>query len=57
MGHNRGWEEAASMFTGASVELKTSNAALLETSGKSWTEVGWHPFFFAIFCHWYLFLH
>ncbi|PON78244.1 Histidine phosphatase [Trema orientale] len=38
MGHNRGWEEAASMFTGASVELKTCNAALLETTGKSWTE-------------------
>ena len=42
MGHNRGWEEAASMFTGASVELKTCNAALLETTGKSWTEVGFH---------------
>lgn len=38
MGHNRGWEEAASMFTGASVELKTCNAALLEASGKSWEE-------------------
>lgn len=39
MGHNRGWEEAASMFTGASVELKTCNAALLEATGKSWEEV------------------
>ncbi|KAG4146779.1 hypothetical protein ERO13_D05G180600v2 [Gossypium hirsutum] len=38
MGHNRGWEEAASMFTGASVELKTCNAALLEAPGKSWEE-------------------
>ncbi|KAK7246057.1 hypothetical protein RIF29_40915 [Crotalaria pallida] len=38
MGHNRGWEEAASMFSGASVELKTCNAALLEASGKSWDE-------------------
>nr|XP_023903843.1 uncharacterized protein At3g52155, chloroplastic-like isoform X1 [Quercus suber] len=38
MGHNRGWEEAASMFTGASVELKTCNAALLEATGKSWEE-------------------
>ncbi|KAM1009087.1 hypothetical protein ACFX13_005519 [Malus domestica] len=38
MGHNRGWEEAASMFTGASIELKTCNAALLETTGKSWDE-------------------
>lgn len=39
MGHNRGWEEAASMFTGVSVELKTCNAALLEAEGKSWDEV------------------
>ncbi|KAL4627959.1 hypothetical protein ACB092_05G204000 [Castanea dentata] len=38
MGHNRGWEEAASMLTGASVELKTCNAALLEATGKSWEE-------------------
>ncbi|KDP29022.1 hypothetical protein JCGZ_16411 [Jatropha curcas] len=38
MGHNRGWEEAASMFTGAPVELKTCNAALLEATGKSWEE-------------------
>uniref|UniRef100_A0A2P2JLL9 Uncharacterized protein n=1 Tax=Rhizophora mucronata TaxID=61149 RepID=A0A2P2JLL9_RHIMU len=38
MGHNRGWEEAASMFTGSSIELKTCNAALLETNGKSWEE-------------------
>ncbi|XP_021902133.1 uncharacterized protein LOC110817769 [Carica papaya] len=38
MGHNRGWEEAASMFTGASVELKTCNAALLEAAGSSWEE-------------------
>lgn len=40
MGHNRGWEEAASMFSGASVELKTCNAALLEATGRSWEEVG-----------------
>lgn len=39
MGHNRGWEEAASMFAGASIELKTCNAALLEATGKSWEEV------------------
>lgn len=39
MGHNRGWEEAASMLTGASIELKTCNAALLEATGKSWDEV------------------
>jgi len=39
MGHNRGWEEAASMFSGAPIELKTCNAALLEATGKSWNEV------------------
>ncbi|XP_057513842.1 uncharacterized protein At3g52155, chloroplastic-like [Actinidia eriantha] len=38
MGHNRGWEEAASMFSDTSVELKTCNAALLEATGKSWEE-------------------
>ncbi|KAK2978420.1 hypothetical protein RJ640_000141 [Escallonia rubra] len=39
MGHNRGWEEAASMLSGACIELKTCNAALLEAAGKSWEEV------------------
>lgn len=39
MGHNRGWEEAASIFSGAPIELKTCNAALLEATGKSWEEV------------------
>lgn len=39
MGHNRGWEEAASTFSGAHIELKTCNAALLEAAGKSWEEV------------------
>ncbi|CAA7407190.1 unnamed protein product [Spirodela intermedia] len=38
MGHNKGWEEAASMLAGASIELKTCNAALLEASGQSWNE-------------------
>ncbi|KAG9448838.1 hypothetical protein H6P81_008803 [Aristolochia fimbriata] len=38
MGHNRGWEEAASVFSGSPVELKTCNAALLEASGESWDE-------------------
>ncbi|CAM9000662.1 unnamed protein product [Rhodiola kirilowii] len=38
MGHNRGWEEAASMLSGSSIELKTCNAALLEAYGKSWEE-------------------
>ncbi|KAM3274675.1 hypothetical protein ACQJBY_043608 [Aegilops geniculata] len=40
MGHNKGWEEAASMFSGDSVVLKTCNAALLEAAGKSWIEAG-----------------
>ncbi|VAI31388.1 unnamed protein product [Triticum turgidum subsp. durum] len=40
MGHNKGWEEAASMFSGDSVVLKTCNAALLEAAGKSWVELG-----------------
>jgi hypothetical protein len=39
MGHNRGWEEAASLLSGVSVELKTANAALLEAPGSSWQEV------------------
>lgn len=39
MGHNRGWEEAASVLSGVSVELKTCNAALLQATGKSWEEV------------------
>lgn len=38
MGHNKGWEEAASMFSGSSIELKTCNAALLESTGNSWNE-------------------
>ncbi|KNA19564.1 hypothetical protein SOVF_060610 [Spinacia oleracea] len=39
MGHNKGWEETASMFTGSVIELKTCNAALLEGTGKSWEEM------------------
>lgn len=38
MGHNKGWEEAASMFSGAPVQLSTCNAALLESEGSSWQE-------------------
>ncbi|XP_047333251.1 uncharacterized protein At3g52155, chloroplastic isoform X2 [Impatiens glandulifera] len=38
MGHNRGWEEAATMLSGTPVELKTCNAALLEATGTSWEE-------------------
>ncbi|OAY68708.1 hypothetical protein ACMD2_03581 [Ananas comosus] len=38
-----GWEEAASMFSGGTVELKTCNAALLEAAGKSWDEFTQKP--------------
>ncbi|KAL0738261.1 hypothetical protein Bca4012_014471 [Brassica carinata] len=38
MGHNKGWEEAASMLSGASVKLKTCNAALLHAFGNSWDD-------------------
>ncbi|GBG80962.1 hypothetical protein CBR_g31519 [Chara braunii] len=39
MGHNRGWEEAASDFVGTNVELKTANAALLSVQGgETWRE-------------------
>ncbi|CAF2129809.1 hypothetical protein BRARA_C04402 [Brassica rapa] len=38
MGHNKGWEEAASMLSGASVKLKTCNAALLLAFGNSWDD-------------------
>ena len=30
VGHNRGWEEAASELSGQAVELKTANACVLE---------------------------
>lgn len=36
IGHNRGWEEAASEFCGTNVELKSATAALLEVEGSSW---------------------
>lgn len=39
MGHNKGWEEAASVLSGIPVELETANAAVLEASGDSWQEV------------------
>ncbi|CAN8278871.1 unnamed protein product [Cochlearia groenlandica] len=38
MGHNKGWEEAASMLSGASIKLKTCNAALLQAFGNTWEE-------------------
>ena len=33
VGHNRGWEEAASELSGTPVELKTANACVLEARG------------------------
>ena len=37
VGHNRGWEEAASELSGQAVELKTANACVLEARpGDGW---------------------
>ena len=37
VGHNRGWEEAASELSGQAVELKTANACVLEAPhGADW---------------------
>lgn len=38
LGHNKGWEEAASSFAGKDVRLGNSHAALLEGRGASWAE-------------------
>ena len=39
LGHNRGWEEAASSFAGRDIKLGHCHAALLELSGvASWEE-------------------
>lgn len=38
LGHNKGWEEAASSFSGRSVRLQPANAALLQGRGVSWQE-------------------
>lgn len=37
VGHNKGWEEAASEFTGCEVTLKVANAALLECENEDVT--------------------
>lgn len=39
IGHNRGWEEAASDFAGDVIRLKPGEAALLEAHGESWEQV------------------
>lgn len=38
LGHNKGWEEAATSFAGRPVRLETANAALLEGSGETWAD-------------------
>eukprot|EP00891_Asterochloris_glomerata_P000341 jgi/Astpho2/341/e_gw1.00010.106.1_t len=38
LGHNKGFEEAASSFAGQPVRLGTAHAALLEGVGASWRE-------------------
>lgn len=38
LGHNKGWEEAASGWAGQHVDLDNCNAALLETEAESWTK-------------------
>ncbi|MCA9268852.1 MAG: histidine phosphatase family protein [Planctomycetales bacterium] len=47
LGHNPGWEGAVHWLSGQSVELATSNAALLEFHGDTWRaalqgEHAWH---------------
>ncbi|GJU57453.1 hypothetical protein Tco_1235219 [Tanacetum coccineum] len=38
MGHDRGWEEAASAISRAFIGLNTCNVALLEAADESWEE-------------------
>jgi len=38
VGHNKGWEEAASTLSGQPVRLKNACAALLETRATSWAD-------------------
>jgi phosphohistidine phosphatase SixA len=39
VGHNKGWEEAATSFAQQAVRLRTASAALLESVGGSWQDV------------------
>eukprot|EP00879_Flechtneria_rotunda_P004186 GHRR01004434.1.p1 GENE.GHRR01004434.1~~GHRR01004434.1.p1 ORF type:complete len:228 (+),score=77.17 GHRR01004434.1:210-893(+) len=39
VGHNKGWEEAASAFAKQAVRLGTASAALFEAAGSSWEDV------------------
>lgn len=38
VGHNKGWEEAASSLARRAVRLHTASAALFEAAGRSWHE-------------------
>ena len=38
VGHNRGWQEAASSYTRTQVQLGTSSAALMEIEAQTWEE-------------------
>lgn len=38
IGHNRGWEEAATALAQRPVKLQTANAALLQSRAGSWQE-------------------
>lgn len=38
LGHNPGWEDAASALSGEEVSMTTANAALLESAAGSWAE-------------------
>ena len=37
LGHNPGWETAASLLSGASISMTTANAVLLEGHGETWS--------------------
>ncbi|KAG2448681.1 hypothetical protein HYH02_006038 [Chlamydomonas schloesseri] len=39
VGHNKGWEEAASQLAGQAVKLRTASAALLQCYAPSWKDV------------------
>ncbi|KAF5832652.1 hypothetical protein DUNSADRAFT_11397 [Dunaliella salina] len=39
VGHNKGWEEAASQLAGQAVKLQTASAALLQVTAESWADV------------------
>ena len=38
LGHNPGWEQAASTLSGQPITMTTGNAVLLEGQGASWAE-------------------